>query len=603
MRGIVAMVRTDGPPVDSDFATALTAALAVRGPDAQMTRCLGSAALGHALLRCGDPATDACQPLTIDRDSWIVADARLDDRTTLLASLDMPVSASICDAELLLRAFAKWDVGCLEHVAGDFAFAIWTVSRRRLVCARDQMGVKPLYYAHVGACLLVSSAIECLRVCPGLSQQLDELAVADFLLFGHTTDSQATTFHQIRRVPPAHSLTWRDGADATLRRYWEFPIEEPLYLKSGDYTEQVRALLDEAVRDRSRAERVSIFMSGGLDSTAIAATAARRLNTSTDARVHAFTFVFGSLIQDDEHVYAREAARHLRLPWKGIQLDTASGWSFTQADGPEPFLGGIDANIETTSYAEIARDSRVALNGEGADNALTYEWQPYLSYLVRRRRWNRLAADAFRFVTHLRRPPLLNTVVGTDIQHLEGVGGPTIPSWMEPLASRADLVDRWHHVMRPAASAHPTRPAGYFSLQLPLWQSLFESFDPSHTRASLDVRYPFLDLRLLRFLIRVPVIPWCREKYLLRFAFAGDLPVAIRRRSKAPLRGSPYLEKVRIDGLPPIRRTPLLEFYGCPDRVNIDETTSSSNAAEAVVRFAAFSAWLARLDSASSSVD
>lgn len=157
--------------------------------------------------------------------------------------------------------------------------------------------------------------------------------------------------------------------------------------------------------------------------------------------------------------------------------------------------------------------------------------------------------------------------------------------------------------MRAATSEHPTRPAGYFSLQLPLWQSMFASVDPAYTGALLEVRYPFLDLRLIRFLMRVPAVPWCRGKHLLRYAFRHDLPDAVRRRPKSPLRRQPYVEKIRRDGLPPVSLTPGLERYGSPRRLNMEEATSSASAAEAAVRFAAFSQWFARLESASTSTD
>src|SRR5207244_505017 len=194
MSGIVAAIRTNGAPVDADLIRALTKSLAFRGPDAQATCCAGTAALGHALLRCGDPFSDIGQPLALDGDTWIVADARLDDRATLLRALDLPSSSVVSDAELILRAYRKWAAKCVDYLFGDFAFAIWTASSGQLFCARDHLGVKPLYYSRIGAWVLVSSAVECLRAHPQISRQLDELAVADFLLFGHKTDPAATTF-------------------------------------------------------------------------------------------------------------------------------------------------------------------------------------------------------------------------------------------------------------------------------------------------------------------------------------------------------------------------------------------------------------------------
>ena len=150
--------------------------------------------------------------------------------------------------------------------------------------------------------------------------------------------------------------------------------------------------------------------------------------------------------------------------------------------------------------------------------------------------------------------------------------------------------------MRPARSEHPTRPAGYFSFHLPLWQAMFDSVDPAYTRAALDVRYPFLDLRVLGFLMRVPVIPWCRDKYLFRYAFRSDLPGEVFHRQKTPLQGNPYQAKVLLDGLPPIRQTQGLYRYGDPTKVSLEEAASSPITAEATLRFAALSEWLYRLE-------
>jgi asparagine synthase (glutamine-hydrolysing) len=130
---------------------------------------------------------------------------------------------------------------------------------------------------------------------------------------------------------------------------------------------------------------------------------------------------------------------------------------------------------------------------------------------------------------------------------------------------------------------------------MPLWPSFFDGLDAAYTRVPLEVAYPFLDLRMLRFLMRVPVVPWCRDKYLMRYAFRDDLPEAVTRRPKTPLRGHPHCEKVRRDGMPRLAASRQLEQYGSSQR--FEDVPSSPGQTDAALRFLALSRWLARLES------
>jgi asparagine synthase (glutamine-hydrolysing) len=592
------MLRTDGASVPPHLITHLTAGLAFRGPDAPAVRCVGQSALGHARLSLGARSVIDEQPLALDGERWIVADARLDDRAALAAALSSDRHASAAsDAGLILRAYGKWGERCLEHLLGDFTFAIWNARSRRLFCACDHLGVRALFYAHVGPWLVVGNAVECLRRLPDVSDELDDEAVADFLLFGHRDNPSATTFRDIRRLPPAHRLTWDAEGGMAVRPYWEFPIEEPVYAPPAEYARRVQVLLDQAVSDRVRGERVGIFLSGGLDSTAIAAAAVRQQPSPDRHSVRGFTFVYDSLIRDDEREAAAAAAAHLGIPLRYYVVDGARGWdAFTEPAAPEPFVASMHGEPRRRCYADMAAHSRIALDGEGADNALEYEWPAYLSYLRRNRRWMRIVADAGIFLRHRRRPPLFATVMKNTAPPDRGRDDATLPSWISPdLVERLRLRDRWAQVMRPLESAHPVRPVAYASLRMPLWQSIFDALDPAYTRVPLEVAYPFLDLRVLRFLMRVPVLPWCRDKYLLRYAFRRALPSAVTGRAKTPLRGHPHLEKVRRDGWPRVVLSPRLDaFVTAPPFGRSMESPSNTDAA---LRAVALSRWLACLES------
>ena len=311
----------------------------------------------------------------------------------------MPSDAT--DAELVLHAYAAWGEACPEHLLGDFAFAVWDSRRERLFCVRDQMGVKPFYYAQSPSQIVFGNTIDCLRRHPGVSGDLNELAIADFLLFGCNLDVGSSTFAHIRCLPPAHTLVAARG-EVQLRRYWTLPIDEPVYYKrSADYVDRFRELLTTAVCDRLRTDRVAVFMSGGLDSTLLAAEARAQLPAADS--VSAFTGVYDRLIPDDERHYAGMVAAHLRIPIRFWALDDDS--SSTKHSGsamcppevvaePEAYEAGVER------HREMASRARVAFFGEGPDNALHYEWHPYLSYLWRNRP---VGADGGRYRSACRR--------------------------------------------------------------------------------------------------------------------------------------------------------------------------------------------------------
>src|SRR6185369_13725568 len=169
------------------------------------------ASLGHTLLRTTEESTHERQPLSLDGKVWIVADARIDARQELIAGLragEQEVEAAVPDVELILRAWHVWGESCVEHLLGDFAFAIWDAGRRRLFCARDQMGVRPFFYACPGRGVIFSNTLDCIRRHPAVSCRLNDLAIADFLLFDANQDPATTVFAEIQRLPPAHTAVW-----------------------------------------------------------------------------------------------------------------------------------------------------------------------------------------------------------------------------------------------------------------------------------------------------------------------------------------------------------------------------------------------------------
>ena len=571
MSGIVGIVNLDQAPVDPPLLQRLTDFLAFRGPDAQESWTDHHVGLGHTALWTTFESEHERQPCSLDGHVWITADARVDDRAGLIPQLESQGRTNLAeatDAELILHAYHAWGESCVEHLLGDFAFAIWDGRERRLFCARDHLGVKPFYYAQLGDSVIFSNTLDCIRQHPAVSDKLNEAAIGDFLLSGLNEDGATTTFADIQRLPPAHTATW-SPAGVRIRRYWTLPIDDPVhYPRPEDYADRFQELLRAAVRDRLRTKRIGIYMSGGLDSSGMAAAACDLLRECPGAfSVEAFTAVYDRLIRDQERYYAGLVAKHLGIPihFYASGQEILTPWDEQPlSPAPEPVADPF-AYVQGVEYQkQIASHSRVFFYGEGPDNALRCDWRAHLAHLVQERRWHRLLPDFwFHVVGHPRIP-----FVGRVRNWLQGYRKPSFPAWLNPdFASRLRLRERWEELQSGLPPAHPTRPRGYRAMSISLWQDLLESFDILGSRTASEVRHPYLDLRMLRFLLSVPAIPWCCNKYVSRRALAGALPRQVVSRPKAPLAKDPTYERARRSGMPNFPVTEALLWYISPERI------------------------------------
>ena len=205
MSGIVGIINLEGATVDRQLLQQMTEFMAYRGPDVQDIWVDGNVGFGHALLRTTSESLGEQQPCSLDGEVWITADARIDNRAELIEKLNSSIDLkTVTDVELILRAYQVWEEDCVKHLLGDFAFAIWDSRVQRLFCARDHFGVKPFYYARVGNSLIFGNTLNGVRIHPQVSDELNDLAIADFLLFGYNQELDTTTFADIQRLPPAH---------------------------------------------------------------------------------------------------------------------------------------------------------------------------------------------------------------------------------------------------------------------------------------------------------------------------------------------------------------------------------------------------------------
>ncbi len=544
MSGFLVILDLEGGPVDPALLQRLTARLADRGPDGRRLWSEGCIGMGHALFRTTDQDAYASQPASLDGATRLVSNARIDDRHALLDRLGDGQETDLertPDTELILRAFRKWGRACPARLLGDFAFALWDGRSRRLFCARDRLGMRPLYYARVGSELLISNSLYCLLGHPGVSRRLDEEAVGGFLLFGDHAwlDKRITAFAAIRSVPPAHCLLIERGR-VEVRRYWDFPIEVPLlrYRRERDYLEHFRHLFDQAIGDRLRTDSVVVAMSGGMDSSAMAATV-HRLGRGLDApvRQQALTLLYDGILPSDERRYAAQVADHL-----GIAIHYLDA-------GRYPFLQPPIATARPLEYynpaawagmfERAAGYGRVLLHGEGGDSLFAYSSGPSTLAGVSP---VKVLLDLARMRRRYGVRPGLGTGALAGLRRMAGRDGADsgaapypYPGWLDPAFEyRLGLRERWDGFWRrrpsPLNARHPNM---HQALVGPEWELDGLFLHPGFTPP--EVRDPFLDLRLIEFVLALPPLPWTFRKHLLRRCLEDDLPATVIRRPKTPL--------------------------------------------------------------------
>ena len=552
MSGIVGLLHLDGSRVDRDLHRALTDFLSYRGPDRSETWANGEIALGHAALFTSPESRARHQPATLGGIFTIVADVRLDARGELIARLSSgpgtpPPGAS--DADLILHSYARWGEDCVARLVGDFSFAIWDARARSLFCARDHFGIKPFYFAELPGRFIFSNTLDCVRLHPELPGDLDEESIGDFLLFGLNCNASTTAFRAIRRLPPAHCLTVFESGVRS-RCYWSPPIDGRIrYRHPQEHVEHYQSLLREAVSDRLHCDRAGILLSGGLDSASIAATA-REITSSrqNSCDLRAYTIVPSESREDVEKSHALETATFLRIPLEMIPLDHLRPFDRggdEQVSWPEPvndpFFFGL-----FHQFRRIAGGCRVVLDGEGSDNLMHFEMWPYVKDMVRRFEWRDLVSTVPPYL-RLRGsiwPGIRRRIREAGGRHPEAL---RYPEWLNPeFALRTRLQERFHESNKVKdKSTHPVLPVAHASLSLPHWTHLFENANAGVTRVPVDVRYPFLDLRLVKFVLSMPPYPWLYKKALLREAMAGKLPEVVRSRPKTALKEDPLLANLK----------------------------------------------------------
>jgi asparagine synthase (glutamine-hydrolysing) len=542
MSGFLGIVHTDRAPVDAGLLERLAKQLEFRGPDGTNLCALDGAGFCFTFFRTGPAPQCERQPATVDGNAWLLGEVRLDGRADLLALLaghGERLREGASDEELVLRAWRLWGENAPERLMGDFAFAIWERDSRRLSCYRDVVGVRPFFFGWNGSQLAFSNTLDVLCGVPGLDLSLDEAWIGDFLLQGFSSYNERTVYNGLKRLPAGHALRFRDG-QVRIERYTRLPVEDPLYYRNPDeYVEEFVSLTTEAVRERLPDGNIASFMSGGLDSTSVTAIAAELLGREAPKRLRAFTMDLSSAFKDEEPRYAREVADYLGIPLETIPLADErpySAWSRPELRTPEPMhepfhLGNV------AMYRYLTQFASVGLSGYGGDDLLVGKLVPYARYEMKRGRLGEVALATMKYIWQSGKAPALGTgILGFLRQRVRKKGAVRLPEWIHPdFCEKQNLESRLTELNQPEPSPHPFHGPGYNSLNGGFWAALIDSEDAAITGHPWETRAPYLAVRLIRFLLRVPTVPWCMQKKLLRESLRGMLPESVLSRPKTPL--------------------------------------------------------------------
>ena len=383
--GTVRVSRDGGPSPDAatrDLIAQMTRAVAPRGPDAEGFWTAPGVALGHRRLKIIDLSDAAAQPMgNADGSIQLVFNGEIYNFADLRAELlgHGHKFRSRSDTEVIVHGYAQWGDGVIDRLHGMFAFGLWDARRRRFLAARDRMGKKPFYFAQIprpGAPPLFAFASELkgLLPVPGFSRAIDPQALARYLAYEYVPPPR-TIFAMARKLDAAEKLVLDLGGATTgtavpvTSRYWElpFPTEQPRpRWRPDDAAAELRTVLTRAVERRLVSDvPLGVFLSGGLDSSSVAAVMAKIAGAD---RIKTFSIAFSDP-SFDESVHARTVARHLGTDHHEQRLDpgTMLGILPSVADFLDEPLA--DASIVPTYL--LSRFTRqhvtVALGGDGGD--------------------------------------------------------------------------------------------------------------------------------------------------------------------------------------------------------------------------------------------
>lgn len=562
MSGIAGIYHLDRKPADAQELGSMLEALAHRGGDGKGSWVDDNVAIGHVLRHTTPESLREDQPI-VDRAANVVltADARVDNRADLIAALGTHrVSATSTDSELVMAAYLEWGEAFPLHVVGAFAVVVWDAREHKLVCVRDALGLRPLYYVHKPGCLFAfASEIKALLALSSVSRDVDEVRVADYIMMVEE-EADRTFYSDVKSLRPAETLTVSPrGAKSAI--HWQLDPEKEMRLASSmEYADAFHELFAKAVRCRMRsAFPLGTMLSGGLDSSSITAMARHLGGANQDLTTLSFLFDQFPACDEREYMGAIWSGGGL----KSIRVDGGTLGAFDDVDkvlwhADEPHIA-VNLFLHWAAWEKAQQAGiRVVLDGFFGDSTISFgdAW----------------ATELFKAGHWLRWLKVVNSMAGHDghesrrarLAYARDSLDPLIPAFIRARASRFGFEDyerQWKvqsEVLRPVLRERvqlfdrlrnlnllprsrfvSARHEHFKDITSPAYANGFATLNKTAAAFGIEVWMPFADSRLLSFCLAIPrdqVLMDGESRSILRRGLGELLPPIIReRKDKADL--------------------------------------------------------------------
>lgn len=528
MCGILGQIRQDGRVDEPEF-TRMLDTLSTRGPDGTGTKFLdgGRVALGHKRLSIIDLSESGAEPMpNEDGTVWLTFNGEIYNYLSLRDELTSTGHRfrSKTDSEVILHAYEQWGDDCVHRLRGIFAFGIWDGGNRRLLLARDHMGVKPLYYWPHGEGIIFASQPKAILASSRFESRLSPRGFSLYLAYGYVP-GELSAYDGIAKIPAGGRYVWEQGR-GRVQRYWHLE-HRPEIESSEEAIARVREKISEAVRLQMVSDvPIGVFLSGGIDSSAVSAI----VSSSSDETIRSFTIGFEDP-ERDERPFARLAADRFGTEHHESVLDTGRIADIITEHVDiydEPFYD--TSGFSTYMVSDLARrhDIKVILSGDGGDELFAgyrrYDWflrrmaeeRNPSSLMKRVRRWVRseeggdpvsIYFDQTGFFPAGRQRSILGSRSREEIEdHLAPLAG-AYESGREDIAA-AQIMD----------------------LNTYLVDDILAKVDRASMACGLEVRVPLLDLELVELAFTVASHVTYRNserKWLLKRAASEWVPEEI----------------------------------------------------------------------------
>ena len=537
---------------------AMSKAQSHRGPDAAGVKALGPIVIAHRRLSILDTSESANQPLSDQTGRyWLTYNGEIYNFKSLRRELQQmgKVFRTGSDTEVVVEAWSVWGVDCLQKFVGMFSFALWDNQEKELFLVRDRMGEKPLFYAYATPSdsesgIIFASELKALLRHPHIQRNISQTAVSQFLSYSYILSDQCI-IKDVYKLPPAHYLHVKQGAQPKQRSYWnlsEFYLNKPNWNSESQATERFNELLEETIGGQTISDvPLGAFLSGGIDSSTVVRAMSQQgkaHNTKTYSigfKERSFSEIEeGKLVSDflgvDHHTQFVDADMAKSLPKIVYAMD-------------EPFAD--TSMIPTYFLSQFARKNvTVSLSGDGGDE-LFAGYETYVAdkmYRVASRfpnaMLNSMSWAADRFV------PTSLSKVSFDYKLKQFLKGCSLPydqahCFWRTIFSESDKKRLYKSGKSPFSSfgehfkevsnCHPLDQALYVDTKTWLVDDILVKVDRTSMAHSLECRAPFLDHRIVQFAAGLPVewkLRGFQKKYLLKKSQENKLPSEVLYKAK-----------------------------------------------------------------------